>query len=99
MSVRGEKSQYDESSEQTESLQAELTSLTEQLQSQTDDAERERLESLIADIHAKILQIAKPTASTSKRDEPRKSSRERKLSPKMQELKGALECEIEFILA
>ncbi|XP_034150370.1 uncharacterized protein LOC114839868 [Esox lucius] len=90
MSVYGEKSQYDESNQQIESLQAELTSLNEQLIFQSDDdTERERLESLIADIHAKIqsLQIAKPTASISRRDESRKSSRERKLTPKMQELK------------
>lgn len=65
--------------------------LNEQLKSQTNDVERERLESLIGDVHSKIqsLQTAmtEPIPSTSRRDEPRKSSRERKLTPKMQELK------------
>lgn len=82
MSVYGEKSQCGESSEQIETIQAELIRLNEQLKSQTNDVERERLESLIGDVHSKIqsLQTAmtEPIPSTSRRDEPRKSSRERK---------------------
>lgn len=91
MSVHGEKSQCGESSEQIEIIQAELDTLNEQLKSQTNDAERERLESLIGDINHKIqsLQTAiiEPTAAIPRKDKTRKSSRERKLTPKMLELK------------
>ncbi|XP_072911521.1 uncharacterized protein [Hemitrygon akajei] len=52
---------------------------------------KRRLESLIGDIHAKIeihqIAMMEPTSATSRRVEPRKSSRERKLTPKMLELK------------
>lgn len=54
MSVHGEQSHSGELREQSEFLQSELTRLSEQLKSQTDDAEKERLEMIIGDIHASI---------------------------------------------
>lgn len=89
MSVHEEKSQEFENGEQIEFLQAELTRLSDQLKSQTDYAKRERLESLIGDIRHKIemQQTAMIQPATSKEAELRKSSRERKFTPKMQELK------------
>ncbi len=57
MSVHGEKSQCDESSEQIETIQAELTRLNEQLKCQTNDVERERLESLIGDVRSNIQSL------------------------------------------
>ncbi|XP_060759736.1 uncharacterized protein LOC132870171 [Neoarius graeffei] len=86
MSDHGEKSQSGE----LELLQAELTRLSELLESQTDDAERERLETLIGDIHATIeihKVTVEPTSTTVKSVIPRTSSREKKLTPKMLELK------------
>lgn len=87
MSMHSEKSQYCEVSGQVESLQEELMKLNERLKSQIDEAEIEKLETLIDDIHAKIqiqkVSITEPTSKV----EPRKSSRERKLTPKMQGLK------------
>lgn len=68
-----------------------MTRLCEQLKSPVDEGEKERLEALVGDIHAKIetFQIAtmETTSTSSRKDEPRKSSRERKLTPKMLELK------------
>lgn len=68
------KSQCAESSEQIEIIQAELIRLNEQLKCQTNEVERERLQSLIG-VHSKIqsLQTAvlEPIAATSRRDEPR----------------------------
>jgi len=90
MSVHGEQSHSGELREQSEFLQSELTRLSEQLKSQTDDAEKERLEMLIGDIHASI-EIQKvtmePTSVTSECAKLRQSSRERTLTPKMLELK------------
>lgn len=87
MSISSEKLQRGGPSEQGESLQAELLKLNERLNYQIDEAEIERLATLIDDIHAKIqIQKVSTTEPTSK-VEPRKSSRERKLTPKMQELK------------
>ncbi|CAI5682991.1 unnamed protein product [Oreochromis niloticus] len=86
MSVNTEKSHIEECREQIDSLKEELSRLNEQLKLQTDDVEREKLELLIGDIHAKIEIKQKPASNTS-RLEPRKSSRERKLTPKMLELK------------
>ena len=90
MSVHGEQSNSGELREQSEFLQSELTRLSEQLKSQTDDAEKERLEMLIGDIHASI-EIQKvtmePTSVTSECAKLRQSSRERTLTPKMLELK------------
>lgn len=64
MSVHREQSHSGELKEQSEFLQ----SWSEQLKSQTDDAEKERLEMLIGDIHASI-EIQKvtmePTSVTS----------------------------------
>lgn len=81
------KSQCGGPNEHVESLQAELVRLNERLKLQIDEAEIEGLETLIDDIHAKIqIQKVSVTESTSK-VEPRKSSRERKLTPKMLELK------------
>ncbi len=74
MSVHGEKSQCGESSEQFETIQAELTRSNEQLKCQTSDVERERLESLKGDVHSNIqsLQTAmkEPTAATSREMNP-----------------------------
>lgn len=90
MSVNTEKSHIEECREQIDSLKEELSRLNEQLKLHTDDVEREKLELLIGDIHAKIeikqIMLKKPASNTS-RLEPRKSSRERKLTPKMLELK------------
>ncbi|XP_067380798.1 uncharacterized protein [Channa argus] len=76
---------------QMESLQVELSKLYEQLKSQADVGEKEKLESLISDIHAKIethqTAMRETTSASSRTVEPRKSSRERKLTPKMMELK------------
>ena len=54
MSVNGERPQVGEFSEQIDFLQLEITKLSERLKSVTDEVERERLESLIGDVHAKI---------------------------------------------
>ena len=83
MSVRDE--------EETESLQLELIKLNEQLETETDDAERKRLESLIDEINTKI-EINRTaqeefTAATIEKEKTRTSARERKLTPKMLELK------------
>lgn len=87
MSRHSENSQYCEASGQGEPLQEELMKLNERLKSQIDESEIERLEPLINDIQAKIqIQKVPVTEPTSKVD-TRKSSRERKLTPKMQELK------------
>ena len=87
MSIHSEKSQCDGPSEHVESLQAELIRLNERLKLQIDEAEIEKLETIIDDIHAKIqIQKVSLTETTSK-GEPRKSSRERNLTPKMLELK------------
>lgn len=90
MSVNTEKSHIEECREQIDSLKEELSRLNEQLKLHTDDVEREKLELLIGDIHAKIeikqIMLKKPASNTS-RLEPRKSSRERELTPKMLELK------------
>ena len=81
-----------------------MSRLSEQLKPQTDDVEKERLESLIGDIHAKIeihqIVMMEPTSATSKTVEPRKSSRERKLTLKMLELKQqeASQRESKFIM-
>lgn len=69
MSVNEEKSPSVETSQQIEFLRKELcSSLTKQLKSQTDEAERERLESLIGDIHAEIEKLKitadEPTTTT-----------------------------------
>lgn len=66
MSVHRVKLQGGEDNEQIESLQVQLASLSEQLKSQTDDVEKERL--CLIGIHAKI-EILKimidPTAANS----------------------------------
>lgn len=67
-----------------------MTRLSGQLRSQADDVEKETLECLIGDIHAKIeiLQIVTdPTSAKPETAIPRKSSHERRLTPKMLELK------------
>lgn len=91
MSVNEEKSPSAELSEKIESLQRELSSLSIQLKSQADEAEKERLELLIGDILAEIevlkVTMVEPTSTTFQTDNPRKSSRERMLTPKMLELK------------
>ena len=91
MSVHGEESLGSKVKEQTQYLREELYRLREQLQSQTDDVEIERIELLIGDIHAQIeickITEMERTGATSATVEPRKSSRERKLTPKMQEIK------------
>lgn len=84
MSVNEEKSPTAELSEKIESLQRELSSLSVQLKSQADEAEKERLELLVGDILAEIevlkVTTVEPTSTTFQTDNPRKSSRERKLT-------------------
>lgn len=91
MSVQEGKSQGGEGHERIEFLQVQLTRLKEQLKSETDYDEREKLETLIDDIHAEIeiLQVTmiERTSATSEKVELRKSSQERKLTSKMYELK------------
>lgn len=90
MSVHGEESQYEGLSEHVESLQAELSRLNRQLKYEIDEAEIDKLKTLIDDINAKIhiqkVSVTEPTL----RVEPRKSSRERKLTPKMVQLMSEL---------
>ncbi|XP_056236444.1 uncharacterized protein LOC130172051 [Seriola aureovittata] len=90
MSVYEEKSESAEFNEQIEFLQEELKGLNDQLLSQTNEDERENLELRIGDILAKLeilkVTMAEPIPTTSQTVETRKSSRERKLTPKMQEL-------------
>ncbi|XP_030281177.1 uncharacterized protein LOC115586350 [Sparus aurata] len=87
MSIHSEKSQCEGPREHVESLQAELVRLNERLKFQIDEAEIEKLETLIDDISAKIqiqkVSITEPNSKV----EPRKSSRERRLTPKMLGLK------------
>ncbi|XP_051803238.1 uncharacterized protein LOC127533647 [Acanthochromis polyacanthus] len=101
MSVHEENSQGSEI--QIKFLQDELNRLSEQLQSQTNDAEKEKLESLIGDVLAKIeilkMAAVEPSSTASHTVELRKSTRERKLTPKMLEYKQqeALQKEGKFI--
>lgn len=88
MSVNNAKLPNAETS-QIEFLYRELCSLTKRLKSQFDEAEKERLESLLGDIHAEIeiLKIMGDEPISHQTVKPRKSFRERKLTPKMLELK------------
>ncbi|XP_049318702.1 uncharacterized protein LOC125780534 [Astyanax mexicanus] len=65
--------------------------VSEQLKSQCDDVEQERLESLTGDSQANLevekIAVVEPAHTTSETVEPRKSSRERKYTTKMLELK------------
>ncbi|KAG7496410.1 hypothetical protein JOB18_018512 [Solea senegalensis] len=89
MSMLSEKSQCGGPSESIEFLQAELSRLKERLTLQTDEIEIERLESLIGDIHARIQiqNVSQSEPTFTSKVEPRKSSRDRRLTPKMLELK------------
>ena len=65
--------------------------MQEKLESETEETEKERLVSLIQEINAKIEVIKTAQeefiASTKEEEEPRRSTRDKKLTPKMQDLK------------